>query len=412
MGIVHQHFALAANLSVHENLMLGSESLLSFTTKSIAKKNDFTKTAEQFGLEIDLEARVGSLSVGLQQRVEILKALVRGAKLLILDEPTSVLTPQEADSLFATLAKLVAQGMAVIFISHKLDEVMRISNRVAVLRHGKLVAESATSQTSAAELAAQMVGHTVAAPERKPCAAPLDAPIRCELKRVSAKVSEREQLRGIDLALRSGRLLGIAGVSGNGQLALAQLLHSQIDASGGEVVWQVPKNSIARVPEDRKGQGAVGDLPLWENAISERLRHGFSRWGWIARQRARKHATELLGQFDVRGGDLDTRSAQLSGGNLQKLILGRALSGIGAPDEAVIVAHQPTWGLDVNAVSAIHERLLAARDQGAAVLLISDDLDEILMLADDIAVMHQGKLSAAKPTQAWSRAEIGLVMAA
>ena len=430
IGMVHQHFTLADNLSVLDNVMLGSESLWQpFTRRSTARER-LLAVAQRFGLGVDPAALVGRLSVGERQRVEILKALYRGARILILDEPTAVLTPQESEALFAVLGQMVAQGLSIIFISHKLGEVMRVSQRIAVLRAGRLVAQADAADTNQAQLALWMVGHAVAAPQRRPAQAVGSAV--CVLDAVSTAPA-RERLLHASVSLHAGEIVAIAGVSGNGQVALAELLCGTRSATEGQVQLlgqpmpaqpaRLVPLGVARIPEDRHAVGVVGDLPVWENAVSERLRSpAFSRWGWVRRKAARAYADRILRAFDVRGGGSVILARALSGGNMQKLILGRALTQpydvatnkIANDIAAVprlIVAHQPTWGLDIGAVAYVQAQLIAARDAGAAVLLISDDLDEVLMLGDRVAVIHAGLLGAARPAGAWSREAIGLAMA-
>ncbi|RYF38395.1 MAG: ATP-binding cassette domain-containing protein, partial [Comamonadaceae bacterium] len=344
-----------------------------------------------------------------------------------LDEPTAVLTPQESEALFATLGQMVAQGLSIIFISHKLGEVLRVSDRVAVLRGGKLVAEADAAGTTQAQLAQWMVGHAVSATQRHPTAVPTAARVDvCTLDAVSTASSGRERLNAVSLSLKAGEIVAIAGVSGNGQRALADLLCGMRAAVSGSVEFlgqpmasspaRLVAQGVARIPEDRHAVGVVGDLAVWENAVSERLRStAFSRFGWVRRERARTHAGAIVNAFDVRGGGLHAPARALSGGNMQKLILGRALlapaCGTSAPVPKLIVAHQPTWGLDIGAVSYVQQQLMAARDAGAAVLVISDDLDEVMALGDRIAVMHAGHLTAALPAEAWTRERIGLAMA-
>jgi ABC-type uncharacterized transport system ATPase subunit len=423
IGMVHQHFTLADNLSVLDNVMMGSEPLWQpFSRRSAARAN-LLDVAQRFGLPVAPEARVGSLSVGERQRVEILKALYRGARILILDEPTAVLTPQESEALFDTLGQMVAQGLSIIFISHKLGEVLRVSQRVAVLRGGKLVAQAAAAGTSQAQLAQWMVGHAVTAAQRRPALATGAAV--CTLDAVSTADAGRDRLDGVSLQLKAGEIVAIAGVSGNGQLALAELLCGTRTASQGTVTflsrpmkaspaWLVTQG-VARIPEDRHGVGVVGDLSVWENAVSERLRSpAFSKTLWVKRQAAQAHAARIVREFDVRGGGPHTAARSLSGGNMQKLILGRALvapSTEAAPPPKLIIAHQPTWGLDIGAVAYVQQQLIAARDAGAAVLVISDDLDEVMALGDRVAVMHAGRLTEALPGEAWTREAIGLAMA-
>ncbi len=424
IGMVHQHFTLADNLSVLDNVMLGSEPLWKPFTRRQAARERLAALSRRFGLPVDPQARIRDLSVGERQRVEILKALYRGARILILDEPTAVLTPQEGEALFAVLATMVAQGLAVIFISHKLGEVLRVSNRIAVLRAGRLVAQAPAADCDQAGLARWMVGHALDARERSPAVAAGAA--LCTLRAVCTEPDARggrERLCGLDLVLRAGELVAIAGVSGNGQRHLAELLCGVRVASSGELrlgAERLPADparlvarGVARVPEDRAAVGLVGELPLWENAVAERLRTpAFMRAGWIRRTSARAQASRVLEAFDVRGAGAESPARALSGGNMQKLILGRALlPPPGAPMPRLIVAHQPTWGLDVGAVDFVQRRLLQARDAGAAVLLISDDLDEVLAMGDRIAVMHEGRIVGDRPAQDWTREAIGLAMA-
>lgn len=408
IGMVHQHFTLADNLSVLDNVLLGREPLWRPFSRRGAARARLQALARRFDLAVDPDARVGSLSVGERQRVEILKALTAaesaaaGIRVLILDEPTAVLTPQESESLFATLRQMVAAGVALVFISHKLDEVLRIAHRVAVLRAGRLVAELPTAGADKALLAEAMVGRAVAPAVRRSRSA---GELVCELP-------------GSPLALRAGEIVAIAGVAGNGQAALAERLCGL--AGGGEALRirgralrPRPRDfiaaGVARIPEDRQAVGLVGDLPLWENAVLERYASPrFARAGIVRRSAARAYAQAIVERFDVRGAALDRPVRALSGGNMQKLILGRALID---GDALLIVADQPTWGLDVGAVAEVHQRLLDAAAGGAAVLLISEDLDEIFALADRIAVIHAGRLTAARPAAQWTLAAIGLAMA-
>ncbi len=424
IGMVHQHFTLADNLSVLDNVMMGSEPLWQPFSRRAAARAKLKDVAQRFGLGVDEHALVGSLSVGERQRVEILKALYRGARILILDEPTAVLTPQESEALFEVLAQMVAKGLSIIFISHKLGEVLRVSHRIAVLRGGKLVAQSDAKQTTQAQLAQWMVGHAIAPPQRHP-AQSVGAPV-CQLHGVCVGAG-RDRLDHVSLTLCAGEIVTIAGVSGNGQVALAELLSGTRPASAGSIEFlgkdwrahpaQLVALGVARIPEDRHAVGVVGDLPVWENAVSERVRsRSFSRFFWVRRGAAHAYAQRVLKAFDVRGAGAHALARALSGGNMQKLILGRALlhpdsHGDHRTAPRLIIAHQPTWGLDIGAVAYVQEQLIAARDAGAAVLIISDDLDEVLTLGDRVAVMHAGRLSAAQPALDWSREAIGLAMA-
>jgi ABC-type uncharacterized transport system ATPase subunit len=430
IGMVHQHFTLADNLSVLDNVMLGTEPLWRPVSRRGEARTRLLKAAADFGLEVNPDARIGDLSVGERQRVEILKALYRGARILILDEPTAVLTPQESESLFATLAQMVAQGLSVIFISHKLDEVLRVSHRVAVLRAGRLVAQMPSAGATPAQLAEAMVGQRVVKPVRDKSLENLTIEesgpshdVVCELRDATVRGGGAWPLLDrVNLGVQRSEVLAIAGVAGNGQAALAEVLCGQRARDAGQVLLQgkplprgpraVVQAGVARIPEDRHAVGVVGDLALWENAVLERYTEpAFARAGFVRRAAAREHAQGLVTRFDVRGteaGGLDTVTRQLSGGNMQKLILGRALSGA---TPALVLANQPTWGLDVRAVAYVHQQLLDACAAGAAVLLISEDLDEILTLADRIAVIHHGRLTPAEPTESWTLARIGLAMA-
>jgi simple sugar transport system ATP-binding protein len=412
VGMVHQHFTLADNLTVLDNVTLGTEPLWAPWARRGEARGRLLETSKRFGLVVDADARVADLSVGERQRVEILKALYRGARILILDEPTAVLTPQESDALFATLRTLVADGLSIIFISHKLDEVLRVSQRVAVLRQGRLVATRDAGRTSKAELAELMIGHRVDQPERGREGAPAGARPRLAVRELAAGM----KLKRASFSVQAGEIFGIAGVSGNGQAQLADALcgllrpqHGTIQVDGRPLEAEPRafiRAGVARVPEDRGAVGVIGDLAVWENAISERYREArFSRLGWLHQAVAREAAQAIVDQFDVRGGGLDAPTRSLSGGNIQKLILGRAL----VTKPGVVIANQPTWGLDVGAVSYVHSQLLAARARGAAVLLISEDLDELFAIADRIAVMFQGVLS--EPRRDWTVAAIGLAMA-
>ena len=419
IGMVHQHFTLADNLSVLDNVMIGSEPLWQLFSRRKSARAKLMDVAQRFGLAVSPDAQVGSLSVGERQRVEILKALYRGARILILDEPTAVLTPQESEALFDTLGQMVKGGLSIIFISHKLGEVLRVSQRVAVLRGGKLVAEALAAKTTQAQLAQWMVGHSVTPAQRRP-AASVGLAV-CTMEAVYTAGGGHERLNGVSLSLKAGEITAIAGVSGNGQLALAEVLCGTRTATQGSVrllgeplktspAWLV-NQGVARIPEDRHGVGLVGDLTVWENAVSERLRSpAFSGFGLIKRRAAQSHAAHIVRAFDVRGGGPNEQARSLSGGNMQKLILGRALLSPDGKARQLIIAHQPTWGLDIGAVAYVQQELIAARDAGAAVLVISDDLDEVLALGDRVAVMHAGRLTHALPADAWTREVIGLAM--
>lgn len=418
IGMVHQHFTLADNLTVLENVMLGTEPLWRPAARQAEGRRKLAELSEAFGLAVRPDARVADLSVGERQRVEILKALYRDARILILDEPTAVLTPQEAEALFDTLQKLVARGLAIIFISHKLHEVMAVSRRVLVLRQGKLVAERVTAETDRHELAELMVGRPIPEPKVEPV--PLSGAL-LELTRVSVvdEKSGRPLLADASLTLQGGEILGIAGVSGNGQSTLADLVSGMVAPAAGKVALfgqeirffdpaRMVSYGIARIPEDRHAQGLVADLTLEENLISARYREApFSRRGLIDWKAARDFAKRIIADYDVRCPGPQAVTRLLSGGNMQKLILGREM----AQGPRIILANQPSRGLDIGAVSYVHGRLLAARGQGAGILLISEDLDELLALSDRVVVMYRGRISAPLLRGQVNIRDLGLMMA-
>lgn len=410
VGMVHQHFSLAANLTVLDNVMTGTESLWRLKSSTGAARAKLLSIAERFGLKVNPDARVGDLSVGEQQRVEILKALYNDAKILILDEPTAVLTNLEAETLFATLRVMAQSGLSLIFISHKLNEVMAAADRVVVLRGGKVVAERMASATSKAELAELMVGRRVARPVREAA-----VPGTVLLEAIGLDVGRR--LSGINFAVHAGETLGIIGVSGNGQTTLGHLVSGLARHTGGELrlfgqpinhisVRSLIEAGIGRVPEDRNEEGAIGEMAIWENAVLERIWE-FSRHGLVDRHAARQFATKIIDGFDVRGGTPDSRTRLLSGGNMQKLILGRNLQN----RSRILVAAQPTRGLDEGAIAAVHTRILEARRAGTGVLLISEDLDEVISLADRIQAIVKGRLSPPIPAEQADARMLGLMMA-
>ena len=416
IGMVHQHFALAANLTVLENIMAGTQRLTRWRTGAGPARRKLAELAERFGLAVALDARVGDMSVGERQRVEILKALYRDARILILDEPTAVLTYQEAQLFYANLRRMAANGLSLIFISHKLHEVMDSADRVVVLRGGRVVAERRPAETSRDELAELMVGRRVARPLRE--AQPAGA-VLLEAEAVDAAPKRHMKLTGASLTVRAGEILGIAGVAGNGQTALAQLLSGQCAPQAGRLSlfgapWTrfSPRACVAagigRVPEDRNSEGAIGEMTLWENGVLERVRERrFSVAGWVRKWAGRAFAADIIARFDVRGGTPDSEIRLLSGGNMQKFILGRSL----ATAPRLLIAAQPTRGLDEGAVAAVHEHILAARRAGMGILLISEDLDDILQLADRVQAIVRGRLSPAIPVAAADPRRLGLMMA-
>ena len=418
VGMVHQHFTLAENLSVLDNIMLGTESLFSLTSKVGAARKKLTGLAREYNLDVHPDALVGSLSVGERQRVEILKVLYRGAKILILDEPTAVLTPAETEQLFANLKNMVATGMSIIFISHKLHEILAISDRVTVLRHGAVVGEVVTKNTDRAMLAEMMVGRKVSRPKAEKIKA--GAPV-VELKNISIAGAKGMPmlLNDVCLTIAQNEIIAIAGVAGNGQRELAGLLSGMQQPDAGTLLVEgqpVIKNNprqflkmgFGRIPEDRHHTGTVGEMTVWENLISETLRQSpLWRLGRIIDFAAcRKKASELIEQFDIRCKGMETPARLLSGGNMQKLILARTLTA--APK--FILANQPVRGLDEGAIAFVHEQLLKARANGAGILLISEDLDEIFSIADQVAVIYHGRVSPLLNVRQTDIGQIGAMM--
>ena len=412
--MVHQHFTLAENITAFENITLGAESLFSLRRNQKKAQTKIKSIMSHSGLDAPLDIPVGKLSVGERQRVEILKALYRDAHILVLDEPTAVLTPQEADSLFSNLRRMTKQGLSVIFITHKMREVLSFSDRRVVLRHGTNVGSMKTSDASEKKIARLMVGsetQKVSAKRIKP-----GGPI-LSLNEISvAGQSKRDSLHDVNLILNSNEVLGIAGISGNGQNVLADLISGLVAPDRGSIVlkgvaienispFNMIKSGFGRIPEDRHRQGIVGGLSVSENMIIERLDDPqIQNFGFLRSSVINKNAKTLSEKYDVRGPGIDQASRLLSGGNIQKLILARVFE----KQPEIILANQPTRGLDMGAASEVQKHLIEARDRGGGVILISEDLDEILGLADRIVVMRDGKLHDAISS---NREDIGLMMA-
>ncbi|HVJ56071.1 MAG TPA: ABC transporter ATP-binding protein [Aliidongia sp.] len=416
VGMVHQHFKLIESFSVLENIVLGAEGGLMLQRSLARARAALAPLAAANGL--DLDAIVGALPVGLRQRVEILKALYRRAEILILDEPTAVLTPAEADTLFADLRRLAAQGKTVLLITHKLREIMAATDRVTVMRQGQVVADLATAATNEAALAELMVGRKLMPEPALSRKQPGSAVLAAEglVWRDAAGVA---RLDHVDLVLREGEIVGVAGVAGNGQSELLAALAGLIPAEG-RLLWRgetVPDRhraallrrlGLAHIPEDRERDGLVPGFEAWENAILGRQRdpansrHGFLRGAAIRRETRRRMAA-----FDVRPAEPRLTSHAFSGGNQQKLIAAREL---GETPPALLVGH-PTRGIDIGAIERIHQRLRALREAGTAILLVSAELDEILALADRILVMVGGRIVGALARTEASERRIGLMMA-
>ncbi len=418
IGMIHQHFMLVPTLTVAENVALGLPSTRGFLTDLDLVSKRILELAEIYGLRIDPQAYVWQLSVGQQQRVEIVKALYRGAALLILDEPTAVLTPQEVDELFAVMRQMTRDGHGLVFISHKLHEVTAISQRVSVLRDGKMIGTRPTSEVSKQDLANWMVGREVGfAPERGETQR---GEIRLKLENVSCG-SDRGApgLRDVSLDVYSGEILGVAGVSGNGQRELAEVVAGlrEVDSGKifleGESVANLPpaeltNRKLAYIPEERMRDGMIKEFTVAENMIlRENDKEPYARRGFLNLKEIARHADELIKKFQVKTPSRDTLAKNLSGGNIQKIVLARELS----RSPRVIIAAQPTRGLDIGATEYVRAQLLEQRKQGVAVMLISEDLDEILALSDRIAVMYEGKIMDIVPREAAAPETLGLLMA-
>lgn len=417
IGMVHQHFTLAENLTVLENIILGREPLFSLRQKLSAGRNRLRELSEQFGLHVQPDTLVGDLTVGQRQRVEILKALYADAQILILDEPTAVLTPQETENLFATLRNLVDKGMSAIIISHKLNEILRVSDRIAVLRRGNLIGVVDTKEADRDQLAEMMVGRKVIRPKAQTLE--VGAPV-LKLDNISTSgASGSENLKEVHLTIHAHEIVGVAGVAGNGQNSLADLVCGTRAPSSGSIELfsekltrfdcrTVVEAGVGRIPEDRHAKGIIGEMAVWENLVSEDLRRPpFIRGTVILDKSAGcDHAETLIENYDIRCPGPQAETRLLSGGNLQKLILARGLS----RQPRLIIASQPSRGLDEGAIAYVHGRLLEARKQGAGILLISEDLDELLSLADRIAVIFRGQLSEIPAETSHDIRQIGLMM--
>jgi general nucleoside transport system ATP-binding protein len=414
IGMVHQHFELVPRHTVLENLLVGKSGPDGRLSRAAATER-LAQIGRDYHLDLDPDRLVGSLSIGEQQRVEIAKSLVRGARILVLDEPTATLTPHEADGLFRALRSMAAKGMGVIFISHKLGEVLEITNRITIMRHGRLVAERLNDGTlSKPELARLMCGRDLKPPEKP--AVSVGAPLLV-LDRISTKAGVA--LDDVSLTIRAGEIVGIAGVSGNGQRELADLVAGVLQPERGnvsvmgEVVADLsPKRMqalrIGRVPEDRLTTGMIGALPLAESmALPWVDRPPLSRRGILNRSAIRRFAADQIQKFDIRTSGPEARTATLSGGNLQKALLAREI----AREPKILLAAQPTRGIDVGATGFIHGQFLALRANGGAVLLISEDLEELFALSDRIAVMYRGRIMADLPIAEATIERVGLLMA-
>lgn len=416
IGMVHQHFRLVSTFTVAENVVLGeSDSSLFMDQKAVAAR--VKELSDRYGLAVDPSARIWQLSVGEQQRVEILKVLYRGARVLILDEPTAVLTPNETTELFKTLRAMIAEGRTVIFISHKLDEVMAVSDRVTVLRGGRTVGTVNTRESSTRDLASLMVGRSVEF-NRIARTNPGDPNnVVLDITNISANDDRgRLALQSVSLTVGVGEIVGIAGVAGNGQRELAEVISGMRPMVAGAITVQGQKvqsgkarsaiaQGIAHVPEDRLHTGLASSHSVEDNLALKNYR-SMSRFRILKRKAIREQSTDLIGRYDIKTPGSQTPVRLLSGGNVQKVLLAREFSAL----PKVLIAASPTRGLDVGAIETVRGRLIDVADNGVGILLISEDLDEIMSLADRILVMYEGRIVDNVPADGADRARIGLTM--
>jgi ABC-type uncharacterized transport system ATPase subunit len=419
LGMVHQHFELVPSFTVAQNVLLGREPRRRGFFDNAAAEAEVARLAAATGFTIDPKRRVSDLAIGAQQRVEILKALAANARLLILDEPTAVLTPAESDELITMVRGLAATGLSVVFISHKLPEVQAVADRIVVMRRGEIVGEVLRGAASDADLARMMVGRDVLL-----AAAPNDRTPGATLLRLTSAVvapggDGSTGLHSVDLDVRSGEILGVAGVSGNGQDELVESIAGlrplesgtvrlgDVDLTGASPA-RMRAAGVAHIAADRMHVGLNLEGTLEENAVSTSFRSKrFSRWGVIRRRPRRFFAEKLIADYEVRGGSPTRTVRSLSGGNLQKIVIGRELSG----SPKVVLANQPTRGLDVGSIEFVHRALSEARREGCGVLLVSAELDEVLTLSDRIVVMYNGKVFGPYDRSAVDREELGRIMA-
>ena len=419
IGMVHQHFQLIDVFTVLDNIILGAETTkLGFLQKKEARKK-VEALSKKYGLEVDLDAKVEDITVGMQQRVEILKMLYRDNEILIFDEPTAVLTPQEIEELMATMKEFAREGKSILFISHKLNEIMEVADRVTVLRKGKYVGTVNTKDTNKQALSNMMVGRPVQLEVVKDEAHPGETVLKVEHLSVPSHSHKRDAVRDVSFEARAGEILCIAGIDGNGQTELIYGLTGLDKCSAGTVTLcgrDISHASIrhrgenmSHIPEDRHKHGLVLDFTLEQNLVLQRFREPqFQHFGFIRDDQVRGYAQRLIEQYDVRSGQGPVTTARsMSGGNQQKAIIAREVD----RDKALIVAVQPTRGLDVGAIEYIHKQLVAERDKGKAVLLVSLELDEVMSLSDRILVMYEGEIVGELDPKTTTVQELGLYMA-
>jgi simple sugar transport system ATP-binding protein len=416
IGMVHQHFMLIPVMTVAENIVLGAEPRDGILLDERGAERRVRELSEQFGLVVDPSALVGEITVGQEQRVEILKALYRGADILVLDEPTAVLTPQEAKELFAIIRSLQADGKSIIFITHKLNEVLEIADRITVLRRGRVIETVPRAGATEASLARAMVGREVLLRVEKAPAQPGDVLLKVEDVHVT---DDRgiPKVRGVSFEVRAGEIVGLAGVDGNGQTELIEAITGLRKVDGGAVTVggrtvhnptarQMLDIGVGHIPEDRQRRGLVLEFTIAENiALHDYAKPPDAKWGWLFPARMIQFAANLIREFDVRGGGPLTRAGGLSGGNQQKVVAAREI----ARDPKVLIAAQPTRGLDVGAIEYLHRRIVTERDEGRAILLVSLELDEIFSLSDRILVIYEGEIAGEHIGEV-SEEQIGLEM--
>lgn len=418
IGMVHQHFMLIDTFTVTQNIILGSEPTAGGKINLKKAEKEVQELSDRYGLRVDPKAKVRDISVGMQQRVEILKTLYRGAEIVILDEPTAVLTPQEIDELIDIMQALVREGKSIILITHKLKEIMRSCNRCTVIRKGKGVGTVEVANTNPTELASLMVGRDISFEVEKEDATPGETVLEIE----NLVVEDNRKIatvKGLDLDVKAGEIVGIAGVDGNGQSELIEAITGLTKAESGSIKLKnksiinlsprkVTESGIGHIPQDRHKYGLVLDVSIGENMVLQTYyQKPYSTWSVLHYKEINKKAVSLIEEYDVRTPGIHTKARSLSGGNQQKAIIGREVDR--SPD--LLIAAQPTRGLDVGAIEFIHNRLIEERDKGKAILLISFELDEILELSDRVAVMFDGKVVAIRKPEETNEQEIGLLMA-
>ncbi len=424
IGMVHQHFMLVGNQTVTENVVLGSE-ILHPVMKVFLDRKKARRTvmslSKQFGLAVDPDSFIEDIPVGMQQRVEIIKTLYRGADILIFDEPTAVLTPQETEELFKVMKLLKKEGKTVVFITHKLNEVMAITDRVTVMRLGKVTGRVDTKDTNPRQLANMMVGREVLLRVEKKPHEPGD--LLLEVEKLFVRDNRNLQaVKDVSLNVREGEIVGIAGVAGNGQSELVEAITGLRKVESGKIrmtgvditnlsTWEIREIGLNHVPEDRLRRGLITKYPLYFNAILGKHKdEPFSRDGFLMLKNIRNYTKDLVERFDVRPRNIDQLAGNLSGGNQQKLIVARELDDKPRPSRCVVVS-QPTRGLDIGAIEYIHKTLITMRDQGIGILLVSMELDEIFSLSDRILVIYEGEIMGEVTPDEITKEEVGLMMA-